>query len=360
MTIGIQRERTAPAAQLLLRCSASLLLLLALAGCQTEIAFSKHQTLNRITCGRVYTLPVPTTNHRRVLWSPDGKQLAYYGETAPGENGIFITDRTGERSINITAAIAAVPTVDFVWSPDSSSILYTARELNGMTTIYKASASGGGGLPVPMTPVGQNSREPSWSPDGERFVYSGDSPEAPGSYDLYTGNADGKGRTWLLGQPSMDESLPAWGVGERLAYVQGPRRGPYSVIVRQLNTSGEHIYRTTYAGYGASPVGDRLVWSSDGERLAFTGGDAKIMVASAKAPYKESCITCTGTNIDSHPAWFPHDHGLVSDRAVNDVPPQNSPHGLFRVDADGSDSEFLDTLGDWPHPRPHRPRLCLF
>lgn len=329
--------------------------ILLIAGCQSDILFQRDRTgeIRRLHCGDDLAIAVPTTRNQRPLWSPDGRQLAYYGIGNAGP-AIYVTDRFGRAVQNISAANVAVPNLDFVWSPAGDWIYYSARNSTGTHSIYRVQIDPIA-APQALTPLSLNSVQPSLTPDGRRFVYASDSPGNPEHYDLYTANADGTNRTLLTRTPAAGSLLPAWGPDGRIAYV----RDRDVVLIEADGT--QHVLGS-YAGAGSIHRPDALAWSQDGAQLAFAGGGGKIHVAQTTPPYNSSCVSCdadVGQHVDETPRWMPGHARLVFGRPVGRLPPVGSPQGVFRIAADGTDEQLLISDGYRPDPRPRLKSLCL-
>ena len=89
--------------------------------------------------GDVFSVPVKsgiffnytnTSNafDRDVLWSPDGKYLAYLSDKS-GEYEIYIQDHTGKNETQLTDQGGSYK-FEFEWSPDGKKILWSDKEMN--------------------------------------------------------------------------------------------------------------------------------------------------------------------------------------------------------------------------------------
>jgi TolB protein len=104
-----------------------------------KILFSKdlkavNETSSHVTSnGEIFIMDVDGTNEKRLTnrdgfdggpqFSPDGKQIAFYGKTADGNYEIFIMDADGSNVINLTED--ELEDYSPSWSPDGQWIAYT-------------------------------------------------------------------------------------------------------------------------------------------------------------------------------------------------------------------------------------------
>jgi Tol biopolymer transport system component len=160
------------------------------------------------------------------------------------------------------------------WSPDGE--LIAATELGPVETgerrlvVLNADGSGLRRLP-PLTSVrerrgGRTNTEmdPAWSPDGTRLVFSGmtgfrDLGNRRSNIDIYVVNADGTGLRRLT-RARAGDTMPAWGLGGRIAFARN-RDGREDVYT--IRPDGTSLRRVTRGG-GSEPS-----WSPEGSRLAF-------------------------------------------------------------------------------------------
>jgi Tol biopolymer transport system component len=118
---------------------------------------------------------------------------------------------------------------------------------------------------------------PSWSPDAERLVYMRHSGplERPTNEIVVVDSAGRRASVLAHGL------LPSWSPTESIAFLapDGDRRNEYEIRVIQPNGSGERVVfrnkvKSTFSrGWGPMSEGKiwgPLVWSPDGQELAFT------------------------------------------------------------------------------------------
>ena len=106
----------------------------------------------------------PTLPAMRPDWSPDGRLIAFAGET-PTEMGVYVMSPDGSDVRRLSQA-ADVGMLD--WSPDGQLIAYHASQATGGPTHLRVVAPDGSfDNEVAGTPPG--SILPFWSPDGDRI-----------------------------------------------------------------------------------------------------------------------------------------------------------------------------------------------
>jgi dipeptidyl aminopeptidase/acylaminoacyl peptidase len=183
------------------------------------------------------------------------------------------------------------------------------------------------------TNLGNAGTDPAWSPDGTRIVWS--------NYgEIWVMNADGSGKTRLLGGDGTTGGTPAWSPdGTRIAYTSGldlwtmtPGGGTRTRLTattaaeRSLDWSpdgsalvferGGQIWRMRADGTGAvaltaSPQAGQLpAWSPDGRRIAFgtnaygstTAHEIAVMNADGTGA---ALVPSLAAGTDTDPSWQP-------------------------------------------------------
>jgi len=223
---------------------------------------------------------VPDANGADV--SPDGRYLVYLS----GEQLHRLDLETGRR-ITLTGdgfRWAGLPS----WSPAGQRIAFVAhssqRDSTDGPALYLVNSGGGAIRQVRSLGARYVESSPSWSPDGRRLVITaypdgGRQPESAAEIVV----VDTLGQSWrVVGAGHQASWSPT---GEWIAYLafsrvadDTSRTWASSIrLVKADGTGHRELYRTTeQTAFGrfrdrtlnGSPFG-RLVWSPDGERLAF-------------------------------------------------------------------------------------------
>ena len=246
-----------------------------------KLAFTKWNG----TRHSVWTADLNGNNQRFLLdfaaspsWSPDGTQMAFYGEegidTQPGvsggTNGVWVMGASGENPHRIQPE-GTGHAVD--WSPGGTLIAFSAARGGPDRRIYFIHPNGD---PAPFELVGE---QPSFSPDGEQLVVKACRPDcglwivnandtAPrrltdggtdglpawspngrkiafsrnvdDNVDIYTVNVDGSGLRQLTTAPGND-SVPAWTPDSRGIVFRSTRNGLWQIYLMNANGYNQHL-----------------------------------------------------------------------------------------------------------------------
>lgn len=200
-------------------------------------------------------------------WSPATEQLAFATQRSGSAELVLLDPATDERT--------SIPTVTGIsslsWSPDGTKIAVVSPSSGAYVVDLSTDGS---------TEIGQVGAvyEVSWSPDGTRIVLD----ESSGGRDrIIVVDAEGSGHHVLVDQDaSQDLSAPAWSPdGTRIAYVRTPPREPGSIrnVSSEVWVIGADGTGETRLFHGEwccifGPWG--LVWSPEGDRIAFNDRDA--------------------------------------------------------------------------------------
>lgn len=154
-------------------------------------------------------LTTNTVSEDVARWTPDGQRIVFSKDAGnpsgtEGESNFEIfsisTDGTDEKRLTNFPGFCAAP----VYSPDGKQIAFYGRGQEGNLDIYKMKANGSG-----LKNITQDSTEdysPAWSPDGKWLAWtSGDSK----NYDIWIIHLKSQKRIRLTSHPKRDET-PVW------------------------------------------------------------------------------------------------------------------------------------------------------
>lgn len=172
--------------------------------------------------------PTNTTQASKLVWSPDGTQIAY----ADGSSVFAIDVDGGDRSL---LADSFADIIDIAWSPDGAQILVHDQGR------YRIQVMNADGSDLHVVLEGEDACcETAWSPSGDRIVYM----LSTGASEVWTVAPDGSDPIEIY--RGCGDSLPVWApTGTQVAY-----RGCDGWVVENADGTGD--VRTI----------DRLVWRS--------------------------------------------------------------------------------------------------
>jgi Tol biopolymer transport system component len=166
---------------------------------------------------------------RSPAWSPDGRWLAFAGESRDGILDIYVMRPDGTRRRNLTARLdcgAEYPS----WSPDGRRLAFHCF-LGDNVELYTIDADGTGA--TRLTRRQGEDGYPAWSPDGRKILFDADDG------DLHVIDPDGIQRTRLTDTPGT-EAFARWSPdGGRIAFAsdRGRRSQHYQVYVMSARGS---------------------------------------------------------------------------------------------------------------------------
>lgn len=201
-------------------------------------------------------------------YSPDGSQLAFFaraGDDGPGS--VLVSNADGSDAVNITGDLAVVtpPLSSVAWSPDGSRVAFSSYD-KSRQRLYVA-ATDGSGVSV-ISDLGADRTFPAWSPDGNWLAYRVEAAaDSVLSTHLAIMRPDGSDERRLVSVPRSDASFSgsSWSPdSQRVAYF---RSDDLEHVVAVVDLDGTETVVSRPGEDAANPV-----WSSDGERLAYSRG----------------------------------------------------------------------------------------
>ena len=286
-------------------------------------------------------------NNRRIAWSPDGSQIAFFSDGDGRDNyyDIHVANADGSGSpIRVTyTGNANYP----AWSPDGRSIAFADEFLY---TVH----SDGSGLRA-LTGTGR-SESPSWSPDGSKIAF-GHTDGFGFATNIYVVNPDGSGIRRLTDDLDRTNGMSSWSPdGSTIAYSSGRDpgcEGSGCLALYLMNPDGTNKRKLTDAD------AFQLSWAPDGSKLAFQdsrSGVPQIYTINADGTGETRITNSLKGNYG--PEWSPDSSQLVFSRSSTPSPGLD----VYVINRDGTGERFV-TRGagpQWqPIPLPRDPkRLC--
>ncbi|MCB9079039.1 MAG: PD40 domain-containing protein [Anaerolineaceae bacterium] len=183
-------------------------------------------------------------------WSPDGKQLAFFGVQGISQlaapynqgNGVWVVDVINNQQQNPRQLLAQDHIKNLTWSPDGTMIAVEIGPPGITHEIAIIDAKDGRQL---YRFAGE---QPAWSPNSQQLIVKG----CFDACGLWLVELDGS-RIRQITTDSTD-SYPAWSaVGDQLAFSSSNRDGNWEIYLLQMESGG--ITRLTYRdGTDTTPV----------------------------------------------------------------------------------------------------------
>jgi len=211
----------------------------------------------------VWTVNLDGTNQQFLLdyaaspsWSPDGTQLAFYGEqgidhqaaTANGTDGIWTMGAHGEAPKQLLPEGSGHVVT---WSPDGEIIAFDATHGSPSRRVYFVSPEGSS---QPFEALGEH---PSFSPTGRQMAVKVCRPDC----GIWIQNPDDGNPRRLTNEGS--DGLPAWSPdGKKIAF---SRSVDGNVDIYTIDIDGSNLQRlTTATGNDSVPT-----WTPDSQQIVF-------------------------------------------------------------------------------------------
>lgn len=202
--------------------------------------------------GEIFTVPVENGDprnltrssgvaDRRPIWSPDGKEIAWFSDKSSDGYALYITDQEGikePRKISIgESKLAWDPT----WSPNGKMIAFTDNATR--LKIIELSSGNISTADIGGTNLDRGNMGLTWSPDSKWLAYTKSSPNNFRSIMVWS--VDSK-KTTPLSDPMADAISPAWDLNSRYLYFLASTN--VALGSGWANTSSQQA-RPTFAAY---------------------------------------------------------------------------------------------------------------
>jgi len=230
------------------------------------------------------TLALTLDGEGQPVFSPDGKKIAFFGDTQPGSSSIgdiFLMNANGTGLVNLTNT----PTISEggpEFSPDGRRIAYTGGPPSNQD-VFVMNANGSNKLNLTSSwPADDDS--PSFSPDGKKIAFTRDADPGMGPPDsrIFVMNANGTGAAGISG--ITGDNSPAYSPdGTRIAFRRIVAIGPeneYDLFVSNTNGSGAADL-TAGLQVETSPTWE-YIYKCAGKRATIVGDDGKDKIKGTK------------------------------------------------------------------------------
>jgi TolB protein len=166
------------------------------------------------------------------VWSADATSLAYLAMNDDGKADVWVINRDGTDSRNVSEAVSKRNKAHPAFSPDGRYLLYIA-DMRGHLAVIRTDLTTG--MSVNLTEGKPAAYEtPRWSPDGRKIVFAS-SREDPGltRMDVFTMNADGSNVVNLSQHPHEDFN-PHWTADSKAVVFTSLRSGTAQIFAYDL------------------------------------------------------------------------------------------------------------------------------
>lgn len=174
--------------------------------------------------GDIFTVPVENGDarnltqssgaaDRRPLWSPDGREIAWFSDKDGESYALYITDQEGTKPPRKIAIGESKLAWDATWSPNGKFIAFTDNAVR--VKILELSSGNITTIDIGGTNLDRGNMGLTWSPDSKWLAYT---KSAPNNFrNIMVWSADSK-KSRVLSDPLADAISPVWDLNGRYLY----------------------------------------------------------------------------------------------------------------------------------------------
>ena len=174
--------------------------------------------------GEIFTIPVENGDarnltqssgaaDRRPIWSPDGKQIAWFSDKDGEGYAMYISDQEGTKAPKKISIGESKLAWEAAWSPDGKFIAFADNAVR--VKVLEISNGKLLNIDVGGTNLERGSMGFTWSPDSKWLAYS--KTESNSFRSIMVWNVDSK-KVTSLSNPMADAISPAWDLNGRYLY----------------------------------------------------------------------------------------------------------------------------------------------
>ncbi|MGB4398851.1 MAG: PDZ domain-containing protein, partial [Daejeonella sp.] len=174
--------------------------------------------------GEIFTVPVENGDprnltqssgaaDRRPIWSPDGKQIAWFSDKDGESYSLYITDQEGIKEARKISIGESKLAWDPVWSPDGKHIAFTDNAVR--VKVLEVASGKINTADIGGTNLDRGRMGLSWSPDSKWLAYS---KSAPNNFRTIMAWSVENNKTRAISDPMADAISPAWDLNGRYLY----------------------------------------------------------------------------------------------------------------------------------------------
>ena len=202
--------------------------------------------------GEIFTIPVENgdarnltrssaTADRRPIWSPDGKQIAWFSDKDGKDYALYITDQEGTKEPKKISIGESKLAWEPVWSPDSKFIAFNDNRV--LVKVIELSTGNMTTVDTGGTNLDRGNMSLTWSPDSKWLAYSKTSSNNFRSIKVWS--VENK-KSNAVSNPMADAISPTWDLNGRYLYFLASTN--YALGSGWANTSSQQA-RPTFGAY---------------------------------------------------------------------------------------------------------------